>query len=346
MFIVKIIRKALFTYRNKKDEKRLISGGLKDIRKLSSIKLTKLEKQQIRIYCKEHDFRPMYHYYEVLKGNGLEPKPEFISWNNWCKRILPKYNDIYSSFVIDDKNKYDLYFKDIINMPKTLIRKCGGVLLNSNYQFIDKIAAINILSKNKVFIVKKSRNSSCGSGVYKIDNPDKVLELIFSSDDEFIVQEQIYNHDIFKLNDISALSTVRIYTMIENNNTKIMACILRISQDKSSFVDNFCAGGAGVFIDDSGMTGNDLFDLTVGYHTKFNNRDFIPFKIPFWNEIIALVKELSPRVLCSKIAAWDIAVTNNGPYLIECNLGIHDINLPQFVCKRPFFEVEDYSNKI
>lgn len=167
----KICRKLIYLRRDKISEICYINDGLKDIEKLPYVKLTKAEKLAIKMYCKEHKFVPIYHYYEVLKGNGLEPNPEYISWNNWCKRVLPKYNDIVSSSVFDDKNMYDLYFKDVANMPRTLIRKMsGGTLLNANYEFVDEKTAISILKNCDGFVVKRSKNSSCGSGVYKMDS--------------------------------------------------------------------------------------------------------------------------------------------------------------------------------
>jgi hypothetical protein len=43
------------------------------------------------------------------------------------------------------------------------------------------------------------------------------------------------------------------------------------------------------------------------------------FKIPYWNETVALVKSAALYDTRNKSIGWDVAITDAGPFLLEAN---------------------------
>src|SRR5699024_8778825 len=121
----------------------------------------------------------------------------------------------------------------------------------------------------------------------------------------------------------SAVNTVRIITQLnKKDEVNILGCRLRISVNLS--VDNMAAGNLAAFIDQESGTVSGLAvysDVTkpdIEYHPVTNVR--IPgFKIPFWQETLALAKEAALLHLQNRSIGWDIVITEKGPGLIEGN---------------------------
>ena len=75
--------------------------------------------------------------------------------------------------------------------------------------------------------------------------------------------------------------------------------------------------------------------LDNGGHFKSSNRytvhpltgkPIVGYRIPFWNEIRTMVKELGLVVPELRYTGWDVAITSKGPILIEGNhRGMFDV---------------------
>ena len=106
-------------------------------------------------------------------------------------------------------------------------------------------------------------------------------------------------------------------------NGELIAAVLRIGRDGRS-IDNLSAGGIAAAVDiSSGVVktiGKTYLDEEFVLHP--NTNEPIPgFKIPRWNECIRYVEnavKLCPGIPC---VGWDIAVTDEGPTIVEVNEG-------------------------
>lgn len=122
----------------------------------------------------------------------------------------------------------------------------------------------------------------------------------------------------------TSVNTIRIVTFLDDdNNLEIWGTLLRMGYDKQ--VDNFDAGGLGAKIDmNSGMVVTsaivkDPFDNTKYDAHPVTDEIILGKQIPFWDEIIEMVKECVYIVPEVRTVGWDFAITANGPTLIEGN---------------------------
>ena len=86
-------------------------------------------------------------------------------------------------------------------------------------------------------------------------------------------------------------------------------------------VDNFTDGGMVVGVDlEKGeiVTDGVTIDGTVFTHHPETNTKFRGFKIPYFKETLEMVQEAGKTI--SGYVGWDIAITENGPVLIEANI--------------------------
>ncbi len=163
----------------------------------------------------------------------------------------------------------------------------------------------------------------------------KVASLFhYVSSGSFIVQETINQHSEMSRLNSSSVNTIRVATFNSlRSSPEVIAAFLRIGRF-GSIVDNIMSGGLFIGIDlDSGMlNGNAFTELEYGGRVYSKHPDsgveFKGFTIPNFSD----VKEMACQAascISSKLIGWDIAVTTNGPILIEGNhwlhLGIQDI---------------------
>ncbi|QIG47009.1 hypothetical protein G5V57_04145 [Nordella sp. HKS 07] len=168
-----------------------------------------------------------------------------------------------------------------------------------------------------------------------------LLERIKNRDEEVIIQTRLLNHE--SLRDLSngALSTVRILTLLDETGTyEATHAGLRMAVGANRLVDNSHAGGIIAAVE---MKSGRLGPATdIGLRPEVGWRTHHPDTgaaiegrvLPFWPETVALAcrahATFAPRVLIG----WDIAITSEGPVLIEGN-GAPGIDLIQRAYREP-----------
>lgn len=190
----------------------------------------------------------------------------------------------------------------------------------------NKNLAEKILGNPTGKVVLKSSEGQCGNGIEiwnsKELNPDLMISQLSKTGND-MAEDFVEQHD--QLNELSpsGLNTVRIITQLDKNNeVHILGARLRITVNSS--VDNLAAGNiaasinlkngiiesAGVYSD---ITKNDET------HHPVTGVQIEGFKVPYWEESLNMVKEAALSHTGNRSIGWDVAVTNNGPELIEGN---------------------------
>jgi len=181
-----------------------------------------------------------------------------------------------------------------------------------------------LMKSNK--IVLKSSNGQCGEGIEvlnlkELDRQDFVKRLEKTSNDmieEFIVQ----HNELMKLS-ASGLNTIRIFTQLDDKGeVDILGARLRITID--SYVDNLAAGNIAAPIDvvTGNVNGPGVYsDITKNDEENhpISNTKIVGFTIPYWFDSLQMVKEAALLHPQNKSIGWDVAITNNGPELLEGN---------------------------
>ena len=110
-------------------------------------------------------------------------------------------------------------------------------------------------------------------------------------------------------------------TFVNNNRSEILYAALRVGNGVYE-VDNFHKGGMGVSIDTrtGKLKGNaidkDLNEYKLHPTTRMY---FNKFEIPYWNEVRKMVLDAALVNKKIKVVGWDVAITKNGPVLVEGN---------------------------
>lgn len=175
-------------------------------------------------------------------------------------------------------------------------------------------------------IVFKVFNGKCGQQV-SIKNAEefKNTDLVdfmstngFDLAEEFIVQHQ----ELMNLAP-SAVNTVRIFTQLDGKDeVEILGCRLRISVN--SAVDNMAAGNIAAPVNEKTgiITGPGVYSDITKNEAVIHPVTGVPivgFHIPFWNDTISMIKEAAKMHPQNRSIGWDIAITRDGPDLIEGN---------------------------
>ena len=177
---------------------------------------------------------------------------------------------------------------------------------------------INGIRGEDIFVIKKN--------TYK-EIADNLIDLVFSK--VFIFQELIQQHETLKKINSSSINTLRVITYKdENNEIEISSCFMRVGR-KGAIIDNAHIGGIVIPIKkETGIMqaeGLQLIDNGGGVFHKHPDTGilFENLQIPHYDQIKKIAAEAS-SLFKFPLLGWDIAVTPNGPIIVEAN---HDFHL-------------------
>ena len=131
--------------------------------------------------------------------------------------------------------------------------------------------------------------------------------------EELIVQHpvlsQIYSHSV---------NTIRVFTY----NTKVIGAVLRIGQGGAK-IDNASSGGIFAPIDiTTGIVTSGAFDFNLSEVLVVHPDTKKPIPgicIPYWGKCKTMVEATSTLLEGLPLIGWDVAITENGPILVEAN---------------------------
>ncbi len=224
--------------------------------------------------------------------------------------FIKKYNDPAYMPEIENKLRFAHNFADFLHRDWL------------DYSAATDAELAAFVEKHPVFMVKPV-DGQCGHGIEKLDTSSLDVPLREHLDGlghHVLLEECVVQHrDLMALHPYS-VNTCRVISFTHGAKTCVVAAYLRIGNGK--YVDNFNSGGMVVPIEeDSGEIiypaldkAENLYDVhpLTGVAIK-------GFKIPLWDEVVAMVKRAGQVVPQVGIVGWDVCVADNGPLLIEGN---------------------------
>ncbi len=149
--------------------------------------------------------------------------------------------------------------------------------------------------------------------------------------DRYIIQERLENHpELIRLSGIKSLQTVRKSTFVDSSGEcHILHATLKLITGQN-VVDNFAHAQTGNWLAkvylENGVLGpavtiapNGFGTKTIATHPK-TGVSIEGFRLPLWQESCRLIKETALKFLPIRTIGWDIALTPNGPVIIEGNM--------------------------
>ena len=321
-----------------KREKQILLFFIKDKNKKNWFKIIK-ECTNLFISKKE---LPLHYISNLLYRENVSNYKDYISLKE-NNRLLAWSHSHAKEQIILAENK--LLFEELLvknNIPTPQI-----FFHNSKNRFTYKSDIFKIETKNdffsfleKVFYEEKIVQLFCkpidggmGQNIFVIDRntyrkiTDNLINLLFSN--AFIFQELILQHEVLKKINYSSINTLRIFTYKnEKNELEILSGFIRIGR-KGAIIDNAHAGGILVpFNIKSGKMcaeGLQLIDNGGGIFYKHPDTGIIfdKLQIPHYIEVKKIVNEVS-SLFKFPFLGWDVAITPNGPVIVEVN---HDFHL-------------------
>lgn len=172
-------------------------------------------------------------------------------------------------------------------------------------------------------IIAKPLDLSGGKQVEKFDYIDeaqaKEVYQNLIQHKQFLVEEYIFqHHEMNRLYDKS-VNTLRIFTFIKDGIPYFLQAILRIGN--GNIVDNFSSGGMYTYLDEQGVAFVEAIDQAdnIFYNHPISSTQIVGFQVPMFQEAIELVKKCATVIPEVAYVGWDVAITENGPELIEGN---------------------------
>ena len=240
-----------------------------------------------------------------------ELRKTYVDFNH-SQALFKMLNDKNYMDSFDNKLLFNELFKDYIGRDFIDATHC------SDDEFIK-------FCKGKSSIFCKPKDSCSGKGIYKsidIDDNTDLIELHkFMIENDLFCEDNIVQHqEMSKLN-ASSINTIRITTLLNEDKSYCMYALVRMGTNNSK-VDNVASGGIYTVLSEDGEIVNPCWsDKTISTYTKHPTTgfDLIGFKIPMFNEAVELCKKaafVEPHI---RYVGWDVAITPNGPILVEGN---------------------------
>jgi len=185
---------------------------------------------------------------------------------------------------------------------------------------------LHFVERHRVFIAKPNSLNG-GRGIELVDSkeyPDIQTLIAFLLAKQLVLLEEVVeNHSILKKFSQRSLNTIRIIAIRTQDEIKILRAYLKFNLN-DGVTDNISAGGYACPIDTEtgklikGMTNSSsLLNVYLPYHPE--GFAFEGEQIPFWTETVDLVAQVMLALKEAFFVAWDIAVTEDGPIVIEGN---------------------------
>jgi len=142
----------------------------------------------------------------------------------------------------------------------------------------------------------------------------------------YIIEEKIEQDPAMNVLSGKSLNTVRVSTLITHNNEILIDFgMLRVGR-KGSITDNLHQGGYVVNINvEDGSIGEKTFGYKEEGGPWIEEKEerikdfFTDCKVPFWHDIVSLAKKAASFSPELRSVGWDIAISKNGPVLMEGN---------------------------
>lgn len=283
--------------------------------------------------------KPLHYFTNLLYKKGSDSYKNYIGFKKG-------YNIINNYFYLNGKNEEleDKYkFNKIalannLKTPRTLaVSKGENIRVNNESTRIRNISdfkevlevLINLSFNQSIFI--KPLDGEGGVNNFKLFNTsdDNMIEKLYTLlvQDDFLFQDNVIQHESINKIYANSINTIRIHTYKKDGEIQIPSALMRFGM-RGSIVDNGSSGGFFIPInmeqwelDGVGhsylKSGAESFAKHPDSHMLLNG-----YKLPFKEETKALV-EHAASLFDIEFVGWDVALTPNGPIIIEGNEGPH-----------------------
>lgn len=275
---------------------------------------------------KDHRWYQMYYDFTGIRD------PRYIPQNFANAVIYPYYNDRKITAAWQDKNYFER-FVPVLRFPETLGQKIDGRYYDAEHRcYLPEDCAafcravFSRLDPPETVVIKKAADTNQGKGVklHPVSSEQELADVLvlYRGWDSFIMEKAIRQHPFFAQFNSSSVNIVRITTWRKGKEIVAAVPCVRF-------------GIEGAVTDIARVDGREIMNVigvkedgTVMDHSFTLTGERRPFtgtldKVPFWEDIVSLVKEGHRYLEHFGVVAWDMTVDGNGRIIcVEYNLNI------------------------
>lgn len=257
-----------------------------------------------------------YQEFEFYNLNKDERKTYLTRGKN--NEIIKKFNDKSHFDEFNDKVKFNKIFSLFLNRNWMMLTK-------DNYDEFK-----TFIETNKEIIVKPI-DAEGGNGVEKfvLTEDLNIFELYnqLLNNNQLLIEECIKQHPQMNTLYDKSVNTMRMFTFYKDNNAYFLQAVLKIGN--GGVVDNFSSGGMYTYVDNEGIVFVEAIDRNdnIYYKHPISKQKIVGFKVPMFNEAVDLVKKAAAIIPEVAYVGWDIAISENGPVIVEgnCFPGVYQV---------------------
>jgi hypothetical protein len=269
-----------------------------------------------------------------LSGNvdaRIIPEDIFVS------DIEPALRTDESCHFLSHKSFYNRWFPKGF-FPKDYAHCVSGQYLDAELNSIDFEEFRKIVERIAYPVVMKpNRNSFGGENVFFVKKVEKLLDLSQQSRD-FVIQEQVVQHDFFSKYNPVGLNTLRVYVYksVQDNRHHVITVTLRMG--KGGSLDNETSGGIHTLINSNGCMNNYAVDKYAQKYLRHPDTGYaFDEQIPAFEELKKLSQKIASQVYYTRITGLDVCYDADGNWrVIEVNTKGHTTRFAQYG-GQPFF---------
>lgn len=226
-------------------------------------------------------------------------------------RITKLLNSPASRELVEDKPRFYRDFADDIRREWIDLRTAEP-------------ADVDAFLKRHEHVIAKPAEGFGGAGIDRIDTAEITDPVSWRTTqlakDQTLLEEVLAQHPELDALYPGSVNTIRLITFLDaTGHFHVIAGVLRIGN--GGVIDNFAGGGMFTMLDDDGVT------LYPGVDKQSNVFERHPvtgvqiagLHVPMYDEAVAMVERLSRRLPQIPYMGWDIAITPDGPAVIEAN---------------------------
>lgn len=226
-------------------------------------------------------------------------------------RLTATLDDRAASARLSDKSRFYAEFDDVLGREWLDLRSADAERLAD-------------LLRRHPRLVAKPVDGTGGSDVTVVSTTGVTDVLAFRDElvasGRVLIEGLIVQHEDLGALYRDSINTVRLITYLApGDRFHLIAAVLRIGN--GGVIDNFAGGGMFTLLDDSGVAlypGVDKNSRVYPVH-PISGASIAGFAIPCFAEAVELVETLSRRIPEVPYIGWDVAITNDGPVIIEAN---------------------------
>lgn len=240
-----------------------------------------------------------------------EERDKFISTSE-MQVIYRKLSDNEVREVFHDKAQFLRAFKPFIHRW---------------WAMIDTLSVQELKQKVSEFdIIAKPIDGTRGNGIFKIvgkevEDWEQLYDRLVKGN--YLLEQCVVSSTELAAFHPSSLNTIRVVTISNGNHCEIFGALIRMGVH-GSVIDNTHAGG--IYAPINIETGTVDISAIDSHNNSYDvhpdtGKPIKGFRIPHWEDIIAICKQASRTIPNIHFAGWDLCIDNNG--MIEIIEGNH-----------------------